>query len=139
MNGRIEPKGLIGLCALLCLLLFACGPIAEPSLEVGRLYVIDDGGGGFRPAKLIAFDSTVVHLRLYGNVLPFRPDTLVADTLSLNRQPGGPPTYKHFPVSRTLFRRWSPEPVGFDTVRPEEWRLVEEWKMNAGGVVGESL
>ncbi|MCE2503852.1 MAG: hypothetical protein J4G05_07315 [Chlorobi bacterium] len=120
----------------LSFLLIACGRVAEPPMQAGGLYVVEDGRGGFRPAKMIRFDSAVVHLRLYSNRLAFRPDTIVSDTLHWRVKSGELPSYEHFPMSRQLFASWSPELRGFDSVTIDEIRMVEEWKTSGGEIVG---
>ncbi|MCB0711439.1 MAG: hypothetical protein KDD67_03825 [Ignavibacteriae bacterium] len=127
----------VGLGLLLATILLSCGPIKEPQMEQGGLYTVEDGEGTFRPAKILAFDSSVVHLRLYCNTLSYRPDTVVADTLRLVAYPGEPVAREHFPVSRQLFLFWLPERVGFDSVHPDERALVGEWENSERVVVGE--
>lgn len=126
----------MGFGLLLAMFLLSCGPIKEPEMEQGGLYTVEDGQGTFRPAKILAFDSGVVHLRLYCNTLSYRPDTIVADTLRLVAHPGEPAAREHFPVSRQLFLFWVPEYVGFDSVRADEHELVEEWEASERVVVG---
>ena len=126
-----------GVSLFLAVILYACGPIKEPQMEQGGLYTVEDGEGTFRPAKILAFDSSVVHLRLYCNTLSYRPDTIVADTLRLVAYPGESVAREHFPVSRQLFLFWLPEHVGFDSVRPDERQLIREWEGSERVVVGE--
>lgn len=106
-------------------------------MEPGGLYSVEDGTGGYRIAKLFAWDSTTVHLRLYSNRFPARPDTVASGTLRLRPAPGEPVGREHFPAARYLFRAWSPQLVGHDTVTAQERGLVEEWRSSGGRVIGQ--
>ena len=128
---------IIFVSGFLSLVLLSCGPITEPLMHRGGIYIVEDGRGGFRPAKMLEFDSTVVHVKLYSNPLVYRVDTIASDTLRLEARPGELPSHKHFPMSRQLFASWSPELRGFDSVRIDEIEMVEEWKKSGGEVVGE--
>lgn len=123
---------------VLALFLLSCDPVAEPPLERGGLYSVEDGRGMFRPAKIIAYDSNIIHIRLYSNALAFRPDTMIVDTLRLAEHPGELPSYEHFPMSRHLFISWGAEYAGSAPVTPDELEMVEEWKNSGAGVVGGS-
>ena len=126
----------VGLGAILLLLLCSCGPVKEPEMVRGGLYTVKDGEGSFRPAKILAFDTAVVHLRLYSNRLEGGTDTMIIDTLRLSPLPGESPARDFFPVSRTLFLFWRPELVGFDSVSVEEAEMVREWEISDRERVG---
>lgn len=123
--------------AALALAVIGCGPIADPEMRAGGLYSIEDGSGAYRAAKLLAFDSAVVHLRIYSNGWKARPDTISPMMLRLVPRAGEMSGREHFPVARHIFRAWGPELIGFDSVDEEERRLVREWERTGERAVGE--
>jgi hypothetical protein len=134
---RKEPRLLyLPAFSAILLLLIGCGQMKDPVLQPGGLYSVEDGSGGFRAAKLLRYDSAVVHLRLYCNRFTVRPDTLAAGALRLQSLEGEPTGRPHFPAARYLFRAWNPELIGFDSVTAEETKLLEEWERSGSAVVG---
>ncbi len=105
-------------------------------MEPGGLYSVEDGTGGYRIAKLFAYDSTTVHLRLYGNRFSARPDSIAPGILRLRPEPGEQQGREHFPAARHLFRAWNPQLIGHDTVTAQERSLMEEWRRLGGKVIG---
>lgn len=133
MAERIN-QGVLLLCAAVAW--YGCGSGIEPRMVEGGLYSVEDGQGAFRPAKLIAFDSGTVHLRLYCNRYEERPDTIHAESLRLSPSPGELNAREHFPIRRWLFRAWVPELQGFDSVTESERAMMGRWERANGAVVG---
>lgn len=131
-----SPPYLRHLAAILPVLVFGCGPVGDPPMQLGGLYSVEDGTGGYRIAKLLLYDTTVAHLCLYSNRFTVRPDTISISILRLQPREGELAGREHFPAARYLFRAWNPELIGFDSVTDAERDLVQEWSRLGGKVVG---
>ena len=118
------------------LLNLAC-VMKHSELKVGGLYSVDDGKGNYRVAKLLALDDSAVHIRLYKNKYPSRPQTVDSSTLSLgaihDKDGFG---MGHLPLSRKAFADWQPVFIFQSSVTDEELEGYKMWKENHGGVFG---
>ncbi len=104
-------------------------------LKVGGIYSINDGEGRFGIAKILALDEDAVHIRLYKNKFPSRPQTIDLNTLSLgtinDKDVIG---IGHLPLSREGFINWQPVFIAEAPVTKEELEGYEMWKDASGGV-----
>jgi len=118
------------------LLSFACA-MRHPELKVGGLYSVNDGEGSYRVAKILALDDSAVHIRLYKNKYPSRPQTVDLSTLSLgsiNDKDGF--GMGHLPLSRKAFANWQPIFLFQSAVTDEELEGYRMWKEDHGGIFG---
>jgi len=115
--------------ALLCTLVFdgcrknaaqASGSAAPP--EVGVLYSLNDGEGGFRAGKVIAFEEGMVFVRWFGTRWTSRPKLAEA-------QNAGKASSIAF--SLETFAGMQPVPLEKETVSPEDLEAYEGWKQSA--------
>jgi hypothetical protein len=127
----------------ICLLVFAALALAVgvvglargPKLEVGGLYSIETGKGGYGVAKVLALDSAVVHVRAYKESFQKRPAQVEEHSLTLGslRDPDGF-GMGHLPLSRKTFAAWKPQLIKVSPVTAEELKAYEEWKKSGGGL-----
>ena len=118
------------------LLNFACA-MKRPELKVGGLYSVNDGEGSYRVAKILVLDDSAVHIRLYKNKYPSRPQSVDLSTLSLgsiNDKDGF--GMGHLPLSRKAFANWQPIFLFQSSVTEEELEGYKMWKQDHGGVFG---
>lgn len=119
---RIAAVGLVG-----TLLLSSCGQKTEnaPPLsglpQLGALYSLNDGEGGFRTAKIIAVEDQVIFTRYYGERWTSRP------TLSEAQKAD-----KAAPLAFSLetFAGMQPVQVATGSVSADELAAYESWKQS---------
>lgn len=97
---------------------------------------------GFGVVKLLRQQLRGVHLRVYSNTYPERPQAideaeLRSDPVDPERLPVTPPTEPmaigHLPLGHGTFTAWRPQFVATALVDPEELLGYEEWKLAKGG------
>ena len=104
-------------------------------LKVGGLYSVTDGDDGFRVIKILALDEKAVHVRLYKNRFPSRPQSVNQSELSLGRvDDAGGFGMGHIPMSRENFTNGQPIFIQQSTVTEEELEGYQLWKEAGGGV-----
>jgi len=114
--------------------LCACGKSGAEGLTVGGLYSVKDEAG-FKVVKILAQDGAGVHVRIYANKFPTRPDKIDPAKLTLgsikDKDGFG---MGHLPLDRDLFASWNPKFIAQATVSEEELDGYREWKKAKGGV-----
>jgi hypothetical protein len=133
MKTRLE---LFMLLAALAFTYFGCAMNKNNSeLKVGGLYSVNDSEGTYRIAKVLALDEDAVHVRLYKNKFPSRPQTVDPSTLSLgsidDKDGFG---MGHLPLSREGFANWQPVFISQTSVSEEELEGYRMWKEAGGGI-----
>ena len=119
---------LVALAAVTCILLFSsCGrnatgatPIAGPP-QVGALYSLNDGEGGFRAGKIIAVADDIVFMRYYGprwTSRPTRSEPIKTDNAT------------SLAFSFESFAGMQPVHLEDGTVSAEELEAYETWKQS---------
>ena len=109
---------------------------SQPEYAQGEIYSVQSGKG-YQIVKILAVDSSAIHLRLYKNAFPERPVHVDLNTLTLGRidDPDGFGV-GHLPLSRSALFAWHPVLVSRTTVTQEELEGYEEWKKSGGGIWG---
>jgi hypothetical protein len=117
------------------LALVALGRRGGAALQVGGLYSVENGKGGYVVAKILVLDPSVVHVRVYREVFSSRPVRVDESALTLGslRDPKGF-GMGHLPLSRRTFAAWKPQFIKLSTVTAEERDLYEAWKKSGGGL-----
>jgi hypothetical protein len=108
---------------------------AAPSLQVGGIYSIADGEGGYRVVKLLARADDFCHVRVYKQKFTERPTTVDISSLSLGK-PDDPDGFGigHIPMRETGFLEWQPVLITTAEVTPAELEGYKMWKERGGGV-----
>jgi hypothetical protein len=117
-----------------CMLLFAisCGQ-QLPELEVGGIYSVYDSTGNYRVAKIVAVDSSAVHLRVYGNKFSSRPEKVDASMLSLGTSADqSNQGLNHLPLRLRAFAKWEPVFLYQEPVTDEELEAFRTWERMDG-------
>ena len=115
------------LALILSLLFTACSRTNPPVIaqaaapQVGTLYSLSDGEGGFRAAKIISADAGVIFVNLYGNRWTARPTLAAA-------QKAGPAAPIAF-LAET-FAGMQPVELKAGSVSAEELEAYEAWKQS---------
>jgi hypothetical protein len=117
------------------LALVALGRRGEAALQVGGLYSVENGKGGYVVAKILVLDPAVVHVRVYRDVFSSRPVQVNEGVLTLGtlRDPNGF-GMGHLPLSRRTFAAWKPQFIKASTVSARELDGYEAWKKSGGGL-----
>ena len=112
---------------------------SEKSLHVeGGIYSIDNGDGNFRAMKILKIERNIVHVRVYKNKFPSRPDSIKLDQLSLGKVADTDGFgMGHLPVSKQEFAAWKAVLLTKSTVKAEELEGYRYWKEAGGGVFGQ--
>src|SRR5262245_34098948 len=100
-------------------------------VKAGALYSVEDGGGRYVIAKVLAVERGGVHVRLYKNTFASRPQKVEFKQLSLDG--GG---LGHLPVTHKQFRAWRPAYVGASPVTNDELEGYRMWQEAKGGFFG---
>jgi hypothetical protein len=102
----------------------------------GEIYSVQNKHG-YGIVKILAVDPDIVHIRLYKNTFPERPNRIDPSTLSLGKitDPNGF-GIGHLPISQSEFSSWDPVLIAQSKVTPDELEGYEEWKKDHGGVFG---
>ena len=92
--------------------------------------------GGFGVIKILAVDDHGVHVRLYAQRFPHRPQ--LADLGNLDIAPCGPDdanpfSIGHMPLSFQSFGPWRPQVVGAEDVQEDELEGYQMWLEANGG------
>lgn len=118
---------------------------APPSPVAGGLYAVPGDSGGYDVVKVLAVDSSAVHVRIYSDHfadLPGRLDPAALHLYAL-KKPGSDTTTHgspqrlgigHLPITPSQFAAWQPHLVQRDTVREAELEGYRMWKEAGGGV-----
>ncbi len=120
------------LLAGLLTILSAC--TSKPDFTIGGIYTIETGDNSFGIVKILAFDDTLVHLKIYKNQWPDRPSSVDISSLSM-----GSITDKegfgigHVPLDRKTFLNWKPIFVIQQPITAEELDGYNQWKSDQGG------
>lgn len=117
------------------LALVALGRRGEAALQVGGLYSVENGKGGYVVAKILALDPAAVHVRVYREAFPARPAQVDESALTLGtlRDPNGF-GMGHLPLSRRTFGAWKPQFIKRSIVTAQELDGYEAWKKSGGGL-----
>src|SRR5262245_28489489 len=125
---KLRSPGLWLACVCVCLaLLCSCGrqekgaSISSAPPEVGVVYSLSDGEGGFRAAKVLAVEGEIVFVNLYTERWPARPSLDAAKKAST---PSG------LAYSVQSFAGMQPVRLEAGNVSPEELQAFEEWKQS---------
>lgn len=109
--------------------------------EVGGIYSIEDGTGGYRIIKVIATDERFVHVRLYYNRFDTRPIAVEPRKLRLGSM--FPPeagdnrnSMSHMPVRADELITWQPELLDNHPVTAAELEPYEAWLAEGGTGAG---
>jgi hypothetical protein len=103
----------------------------------GDLYSIVYGNGSFVVAKLLVVEPSTVHLRIYKNKFPDRPDDVDTSALELGTiHDIDGCGIGHVPLATKEFSGMSPEFIKHVGVDRDELDGYEEWKEEDGGVWG---
>ena len=134
-------------CAAAMLLsgLVSCRPSEAPPPPVaGGLYAVPGDSGGYDVLKVLAVDSTAVHVRIYSDhfaELPARVDAaelhlygIKAPGTDTSSAPAPRVGIGHLPISPGTFAQWRPRLVRRDSVRESELDGYRMWKESGGGV-----
>lgn len=126
-------KGSLFVIAPLLVLLCACGKSGAEGLTVGGLYSVKDKAG-YKIVKILAAGEGLVHVRIYKNQFPRRPESVDPSALSLgsikDKDGFG---MGHLPLDRALFDDWAPQFIMETRVAEEELDGYRMWKESGGG------
>lgn len=102
-------------------------------LRVGGLYSVLAGPREFGVVKVLAFDKTGVHVRLYKNRFNSRPTRKNLPELRLGRiDEDGLPGIGHLPIAKKIFYRWQPLFILQQEVMDDELEGYRVWEEAAG-------
>jgi len=102
----------------------------------GGLYVTANDDASYSVLKILKVDEGGVHVRLYSNRYPVKPEQIDESELYLagrDRDPQEELGMGHAPISRKSFHGWGAELVQVATVKPEELDGYEIWQESKGG------
>ena len=118
----------------MALLSFFAACTRTSGLREGALYIVNDGEGAFRVAKVLVVDDRGVHVRLYKNKWKERPKAVDLSTLSMGsiHDPDGF-GMGHLPLSKKSFAGWQPIFLQDGVVAKDELDGYEMWKQGGGG------
>ena len=105
-------------------------------VRVGGLYVTRKEDGSYTALKVLKTDDGGVHVRLYSNKYPNRPNSIDESELYIagfDRKPGEELGMGHAPVSWDSFRKWRAEFVQQSTVTDKELEGYKIWREAGGG------
>ena len=120
----------------LTLLLPSCGG-PQVDAMAGDLYSIETGDGTYSIVKVLAVDDEAVHLRLYKNRFPTRPDRIDTSELSLGSIHEEDGVFVpdedglgigHLPIARATFEEWQPRFLTVEPVTEEELEGYRLWQ-----------
>ena len=119
---------LIAVAAVICTLLFSsCGRNATGAVtlsgapEVGALYSLNDGEGGFRAGQIIAVADEIIFVHLYGQRWTSRPSR--SEAIKRDKATS-------LAFSSESFAGMLPVYVETGTVSAEELEAYEAWKQS---------
>ena len=131
----MKPRVLLSL-GIACLLLAGCGSkVPDMSgLEVGGIYSIRRPGGDVGIVKLLRIDPVgTIHVRLFVNRFPERPESITLEEL---RMQGGQGGYEigidHIDIPAKEFLAMEPAFLVGSEVTEEELAPVEQWRGSGG-------
>jgi hypothetical protein len=101
--------------------------------SLGALYSVRQGPH-FQLAKVLAADDDAVHIRLYREAFPERPNASQIVSLTIGKLGEESFGIGHLPLSHQSFASWEPRLVCPGEVAREELEGYELWKKNGGGV-----
>ena len=137
MKPGLQPRNVfVMILVALALMNLDCA-MKNLELKVGGLYSVDDGEGNYRVAKILALDDSAVHVRLYKNKYPARPESVDPSTLSLGSMDDKDGFgMGHLPLARKEFANWQPVFLFQASITDEELEGYKYWKGENGGVFG---
>lgn len=105
--------------------------------KAGTLYSVVDGLGRFRVAKILAVESGGVHMCLFANHFPERPERISPAELTM----GDPDSIEdrgvpHAALKRKAFLRMKPVLLGHYVVTADEQDALFKWRDRGGVFVG---
>jgi hypothetical protein len=104
-------------------------------LVSGDICVVESGEGGYKIAKVLKVDASIVHIALYKNRYSERPawvDPAVLTFGSIDDLDGF--GIGHLPLSRATFAAWLPVRIQDSVVNDEELEGYRIWEGSQGGV-----
>lgn len=106
------------------------------SYTPGVLYTVWSRGS-YHVVKMLHVDEVGVHIRLYGNTWPERPEDVDFETLHLSSEPGGPVrAIGHMPLQKAPFLAMGPIRLKESPVTEEELDGYRTWQEAKGGYFG---
>jgi len=113
------------------------GGAALAEAKAGTLYSVVDGLGRFRVAKILGMESGGVHICLFANHFPERPERISPAELTM----GDPDSIEdrgvpHAALKRKAFLRMEPVLLGHYIVTPDEQDALFKWRDKGGVFVG---
>ena len=106
-------------------------------LGSGDICVVQSGDEGYRIAKVLRNDASVVHIALYKNRYSRPPDKVDPAILQFGRiDEGGEFGIRHLPLSRATFASWLPIRIQHSPVADEELEGYRMWEESKGGIWG---
>jgi len=103
-------------------------------LAPGDLCSILSGMGTYGVVKVLVVEDDVVHVRLYREKFPERPNRVAANSLTLGsiHEPGDHGV-GHLPLSPATFRGWAPIKFQSEPVTDDELDGYRYWRGDGGG------
>jgi len=120
-----------GLVAMFILVMAAVSSIRKrPPVKAGDICTIDEGNNYFGVVKVLLVNADRVHVKMYINKFPFRPEKLDLTTLTMGNTEDeeGDLGNPHIPFDKPEFNAMKPEVEGNEFVTPEEMEAYREWK-----------
>lgn len=107
----------------------------DNSYKVGGLYSATAEEGKYSIVKVLAIDTSAIHIRVYKNKFDKRPKNVDVSILSLgtihDKDGFG---IGHLPLDKENFKQWEPKFIKQDKVSDEELEGYKMWKEANGGV-----
>jgi hypothetical protein len=120
---------------VLCSLVMGCRPSMPADPQPGSLYSVLGDESSFSVVKVLVVDDKGIHIRLYKQKFPRRPESVEEGNLTLGgiHDPDGF-GMGHLPLSRKAFWRMEPQLIQMSEVKEDELDGYKEWKKAGGGV-----
>jgi hypothetical protein len=109
--------------------------MTHEDLKVGGIYSFYSGENKYGVAKILALDSSAVHVALYKNKFDSRPESVDVTTLTfgtIHDTDGF--GMGHLPLTYQTFKNWHPVFIQQATVSEEDLEGYNYWKEHHGGV-----
>lgn len=101
----------------------------------GGVYTVEDAGG-YRATKILLLDDAVVHIRVFANKYPDRPDAIDAEELDMGVLGSGSYGIGHVPITRKSWEDMNPVFLHQESVSDAELQGYNAWRAAGGGVFG---
>jgi hypothetical protein len=123
------------LLLVLYALVLGCRPSMSADPQLGGLYSVLGDENSFSVAKVLVVDDKGIHIRLYKQKFPSRPESVDEGTLTLGSiHDSDGFGMGHLPLAREAFWRMEPQLIQVSTVKEDELDGYREWKQAGGGV-----